>query len=189
MKKVLATAFAIVATFAVAEMASATSNINTFKKGDLGLNVNFHLGTLNDEGMAGISAVGEYGILNNIINEKGSIGVGAQIGCGWSSEKLYSSDLGNYKIKNSVFRIATRGVLHYQFIPQLDTYAGLSFGIMDFKKYKTKGAGIHAEETDNSFIFAPFAGVRYMLSSNFGFTSEVAFDEFTWFSIGVAFKF
>ncbi len=193
MKKFFVSMLAVVASLGIAEQSFAASNINTFSQGDLGINVVFNLGSLNDESMFGGSASAEYGILEGLIKGKGSIGVGGQLGFGKSSGDKYVVSGTTTQVKNTVFRIATRGVFHYQFIPQLDTYAGLSCGIVDHKKYKTEtkvagGATTDVKVTDNDFIFAPFIGVRYMFSSNFGLTSELSIDEFSYFAFGVTFK-
>ncbi len=175
----------------------ATASINTFRQGDLGINAGLHLGSLEGNLMTGLALSAEYGIIGDMINGKGSIGVGAELGAGHShASNKYTESSVEWKEKwnNNIVRIATRGVFHYQFIPQLDTYAGMTFGLCDIvtNHYKLiaaddvqeKSKGTHAD-----FCYGLFAGVRYMFTKNLGLNSELRWDGFSIFSIGLAFKF
>lgn len=197
MKKVISALAALVAMIGLSTEASAYDNANTFGKGDLAVNVGLHIGSLEDEAMLGIGASAEYGILENLIKDKGSVGVGLMFGYGSSEGTAYKFPIPNergieVKYNNSIVRIATRGVFHYQFIPQLDTYAGMTFGIADFVSAEAKIEGIRAEKWDydkTEFCSGLFAGIRYMLTDNFGLNAEAGLEDFSYLSIGVAFKF
>jgi len=115
----------------------------------------------------------EHCIIDNLWDEKSSIGVGGLLG--YSSIKWKDS---NWKINNTF--IGVRGALHYSFVNKLDTYAGLMMG------YK-----IVSDNSDwnygNTFSSDLFAGARYYLSNNFAVFSEVGY--WTFFNIGISIKF
>lgn len=183
---------AIVTMIAVS-LSSVEAQNNAFGKGDMALNINYGIGTFSehDFGFSGdwgenvfqnsLGASLEYGIMEGIIKGKGTISVGGQFGYGFGSED---------EVDYSRIRIATRGVFHYQFVPQLDTYAGITCGVVDINKCKISVDGFSEDESKAHFI-APnlFAGVRYMLSDSFGLNSEVSWDHFAFWSLGVSFKF
>lgn len=185
------------ATLVAVLVASEASAQNEFGKGDLGLNINYGIGAFNcdvddsDDNvfLNSLGASLEYGILDGIIKGKGTVAVGAQVGVGFGSESQGIGDLNCNRI-----RIATRGVFHYQFVPQLDTYAGITFGIVDINKYKYKyedgGFKIESDATDSDFIFpVAFVGARYMFSDAFGINMELSWDSYAYMAIGVSLKF
>ena len=193
MKKNILTLLAVVA---AAFVSVTTVNAQSqFHKGDFALNLDYGLGYFSDYDFDGnntdnstaqhsVGLVGEYGILN-VIDSKGTVSVGAQFGVGFGSE-------GDFDLRR--VRIATRGTLHYSFIPQLDTYAGLTFGIVDINKWKYEyeddNRKIKVDDTNARFVIpAIFTGVRYMVSNSFGFNSEFSWDRFATISLGVSFKF
>lgn len=179
----------IVMVFAIAIFATTTAtaqNQNTFKKGDLAINVNYGFGTFSHNDLSdnifqhSIGGTVEYGIMEGLIKGKGSIGVGGQVAFGFGTK-----DYSGIEVDATRLRIATRGVFHYQFIPQLDTYAGMSLGVVTIDKFKTD----HGDTDDTDFIYpALFAGVRYMISDKFGFNSEISWEDYSFFSLGVTFK-
>lgn len=182
----------------------ATAQSNKFNKGDLIVNLDYGLGsfTNNDFGwddsgsrfQNSIGLTADYGILGNIINSKGVITAGLQLGFGFGSETLYNGEyLVNYDQDYRRFRIATRGALHYQFIPQLDTYAGFYLAFVNINKWKGEinaaEVSFDWDDSKTRFIYpALFAGIRYMLTDNFGLNSEISWDDFAYFALGVSFK-
>ena len=195
-KSILATLVAVcVATVATAQ--------NEFGKGDAAININYGFGSFDgvdaSDGSVFMNSLGasvEFGIMEGLIKGKGTVAVGAQVGLGFGAEKFQNVDLNCTRI-----RIATRGVFHYQFVPQLDTYAGITLGIVDINKYKYDGdyrvtgdnfdvtMNAEVEETDADFIYpVAFAGARYMFSNSFGLNMEVSWDSFAIMSVGVTFK-
>ena len=199
MKKLI---LSLVAALALSFSANAQSKFN---KGDFALNVNYGLGafTDNDWDASGssnsvtqhsIGVMGEYGIMN-VINERGTISVGGQFGMGFGSE-------GDVDLRR--IRIATRGTLHYSFIPQIDTYGGVTFCFVDINKYKLDGytetKQVYGQtftvnvdgfsETKTKFIEPRlFAGARYMFNEKFGVNFETSWDRFAFMSFGFTFKF
>lgn len=185
MKKTLIALAAAVATMFCGHDAMAQSEFN---KGDLAFNLDFNLGSDGYAGgngaTAGFSLLGEYGFMN-VINEKGTISAGLLLGAGFNSGDYYDF---------SRVRIGTRGTLHYSFIPQLDTYAGLNFCFVDIEKTKfskkaTEGM-IDEEHKETNFVVpALVAGCRYMFTPNLGANFECSWDRFQHMAIGLTFKF
>ncbi len=194
MKKLI---LSLVAALALSFSANAQSKFN---KGDFALNVNYGLGSFRsgDFGWSGsetitqhsIGVMGEYGIMN-VINERGTISVGGQLGAGFGSK--YDADFRR-------IRIATRGTLHYSFIPQIDTYGGVTFCFVDINMQfwdgydydEATGKKIKQEykETDAKFIEPRlFAGARYMFNENIGVNFETSWDRFAFVAFGFTFKF
>ena len=174
-----------------------------FRKGDFAMNIDYSLGTFSQSDLSswsdnitqhGIGFTAEYGILGDIINSKGAISVGGTLGMGFGSGDKWSYNGYSGDVDAFRFRIATRGTLHYAFIPQLDTYAGLNFLFVDVNKvdvdYKDEDGKHSKSETKTTFIEPRlFAGCRYMFSDFFGVNAEVSWDRFEFFAIGVSFKF
>lgn len=170
------------------------SNAQTaFQKGDLGLNFGLGLGD-NDGYYYGNYHSGnifvptfnfalDYGILGNIINSHGSISAGGYFGIGRGS-----NDEGGYKDIDNRWRLGTRGMLHYTWVNNLDTYAGLCVGYGYEKlKRKDKNSGNQWDSIDDSrFDIFPIAGVRLMFGS-FGIYSELTWQDFAYFQIGITF--
>lgn len=176
----------------VAALGMLMSGINCtaqsqFNKGDLAFNLDFNLGSDGVAGQytngatAGFSLLGEYGFMN-VINEKGTISAGLLLGAGFNTGNVYDF---------SRVRIGTRGTLHYSFIPQLDTYAGLNFCFVDIEKTKVhEDEHGDVEHKETSFVApALVAGCRYMFTSCFGANFECSWDRFQHIAVGLTFKF
>lgn len=197
--------FAVLSLLVAMVCTVSAQNNAKFNKGDLAFNLNYGIGAFTSGGFNdnilqhsfGVS--GEYGIMDGMINGKGSIGVGGQLGFGFGSKDFYGVD-----VKATRIRIATRGVFHYQFTPAFDTYGGISFCFVDIDKYKIEDASYSFSEDDYSFevksedleeketnFIEPraFVGARYMLSDSFGLNLETSWDRFAFISFGATFKF
>lgn len=198
MKKLI---LSVVAVLSLSVMMSVNANAQSkFNKGDFALNVNYGLGAFSDNDwnangggsvtQHSIGVMGEYGIMN-VINERGTISVGGQFGMGFGSEN---------EVDFRRIRIATRGTLHYSFIPQIDTYGGVTFCFVDINKCKSDGytetyngqpvtVGSFSE-TKTKFIEPRlFAGARYMFNENIGVNFETSWDRFAFVAFGFTFKF
>lgn len=170
----------ITATIATLLSLSPALAQSEFNKGDLAFNLDYALGSDDNNGSAtnGFSLLAEYGFMN-VINEKGTISVGLLLGAGFNN----NADL--YKFHR--VRIGTRGTLHYSFIPQLDTYGGLNFLFVDIEK-TTLSDGTKISDT-NVVVPALVAGCRYMFTSAFGVNIETSWDRFQHINLGLTFKF
>ena len=130
------------------------------------------------------NAAFDYAFLGNVINQHGSVSGGLYMGFGRGSKKD-----GGYKLIDGRWRIGTRGALHYTWVTNLDTYAGLSVGYRS-DKYKLKDNNGNTSDStpDSHFDCFGFAGARYDFGG-IAVYSELAFTNFAFFQIGVAFMF
>ncbi len=172
----------IASVFAMAScMTVRAQNINTFRNGDVAINAGLGLGGYHEHDLDAFTPtfnlMGEYGFLDGIIKGKGCISGGLLFGIGGG----HDSDWKDVDITRT--RFGTRGTLHYQFIPQLDTYGGLALCI-DVEKAKVGGY----KDKDTTFNPFVFAGVRYMFNGSVGAYSELTWDNFAAFQIGLSFK-
>ncbi|MCQ2973944.1 MAG: hypothetical protein MJ211_03960 [Bacteroidales bacterium] len=180
MRKVI---FILLAIVSLNLCSTKNSNAQIFGVGNLGLNFGFGAGNADYTNHNGIfvptfNFALDYGFLGNIINGKGAISGGGYFGIGQGSEK-YSDG----KLQDARWRIGTRGALHYQFVENLDTYGCVNVG---YRHDKFKWDGISNNASDGKFEIFPSAGVRYMFG-NCGVYSELTWNEFAWFQIGLTF--
>lgn len=173
----------------------STSAVNAqcaFRQGDLGLNFGLGLGNgdkwYNNNHYQSIfvptfNFALDYGIIGNVINKNGSVSAGGYFGIGRGS-----NDHGSYKYIDNRWRFGTRGALHYTWVNNLDTYAGINVGFRHDKfKGKDKSSNTTWDPVDyNDFNFFPFAGVRLMFGT-FGIYSELTYEDFAYFQIGITF--
>jgi hypothetical protein len=121
-----------------------------------------------------VSGSFEMGIVDGLIQGKGSVGVGGYLG--YSSYKWLG-----YKSRN--ITIGARGAFHYPLVENLDTYAGVILGYniySDNDPYDTYNYG--------NFVSGEFIGARYYFSDSFAAMAEVGFGIFN-LNLGVALKF
>ncbi len=109
-----------------------------------------------------ITVSADYGVVDNLINGKDAISVGGQVG-------LFMWNDGNEG--HISFNLAGRANFHYQFIDNLDTYAGLQVGL---------------HTTGLSFGFD--LGGRYYFNEKFAVVLEFGGCGFTGVSAGVSMK-
>lgn len=140
-----------------------------------------------------ITAAFEYGVVDNLFkNGNGSIGIGAK---GGYYQVGYKNETGSVTSHSGlVGGIAT---LHYQFIPRLDTYAGLFLGAyLGGASTKIKENNLGAEVTvpgKNSTVNATFGwglhlGARYYITNQFAINGELGYG-YSILNLGVTFKF
>jgi len=67
--------------------------------------------------------------------------------------------------------VGARGLFHYEFLENLDTYAGVMLGF-DVKLYPQKDADLPGSKLYPGF----FLGARYYVTNNFGFFGEVGLN-------------
>ena len=107
-----------------------------------------------------IAVSADYGLVDHLINKNDAISVGGQVGVFMWNDG-YESHIN--------FTLTARGNFHYQFIDNLDTYAGLSLG------YAWGGFG-----------FAGQLGARYYFNNKLA--ANVEFGGFTGFALGISMK-
>jgi hypothetical protein len=164
----------VIAFFAISQMSFARDKV--FVKNDIVASANLGFYNTIRAGHGGsiivppISLAGEYGIVDNLINGRASIGAGLNLGCfGTKFSTGRSADL----------IIAAKGAFHYQFVKKLDTYAGLMLGY-DI----VSGNSPYA----NRFVWGYYAGARYYFTNKFAVLAEIG-DNVALLNVGVAFKF
>jgi len=128
---------------------------------------------------------GEYCILDNLINKNnGCIGVGAVLGIGGFSR------VPDVNCKASVFRTQLKFVsnFHYQFVPKLDTYVGLSAGVvLNGYKYLEDRTLVDKHSKFN-FAWGAQLGARYYFKPNWAALFEFGHG-MTIASAGISYKF
>lgn len=164
----------------------ASNAQEAFQQKDLVLNVGIGFGNTLHSGngwktsIPPISASVEYCIKDNLFDDKSSIGIGGILGFAGQKYDKYGLDL-----KYTDIVIAARGAFHYQFIPKLDTYAGLGIG---YDILSTSGSFGEYSADSSSFFIAAYVGARYYFTNNFAVMSELGYDIGV-FKIGIAYKF
>ncbi len=185
MKKILLLAAAIIGTVSLAGAQEV------FRKGDLvfnagiGLNNSLYTGSGYKTTVPPLSISGEFGILEDLINDdNGSIGIGGYLGITGSKYE----PIADYGYKYSSIIIGARGAFHYQFVPNLDTYAGamLGYNVVSAKTFGS-GTGL-ASASASGFTFSLFVGARYWFTPNVGAFTELGYG-ISNVNLGVAFRF
>lgn len=170
-----------------------TVSAQSFNKGDKVLNAGIGLGSTLYSGsgykttIPPLSVSFEYGIIDNLFDEKSSIGVGGYFGY-TASKYEYNIASYNYEHKYTSAIIGARGSFHYAFVEKLDTYTGLSLGynIVSSKADNNNTGSFSAESS--ALYLGWYAGARYYLTESFAVMGELGYD-IAYLNIGVAFKF
>lgn len=150
-----------------------------FDVGNLGMNFGFGINDAEEDVFQpSFNFALDYGFLGGIINGKGSISAG-----GYFAIAHGSRTKGNIEINHGAWQVGTRGALHYQFVPNLDTYGCVSVGYLHWN---------HDGSYDNDggeFKIFPTAGARYMFGTA-GVYSEISpWNDVAVWKIGLTFIF
>lgn len=162
---------------------------NTFNKGDkvvsLGIGLGDYIGGSGYKtSIPPIALSGEMGIVDGLINDRASIGIGGY--AAYLSKKYeWRSDL-SFKYTYLIF--GAKGAFHFQFVDKLDTYAGvlLGYNVASVKlgdddfDYKPEAAG--------GVAYSTFAGARYFFKENFAAYAELGYG-IAALELGIALKF
>lgn len=158
-----------------------------FIKGDRVLNLSVGLGSGLYRGSAyssvtpAIAASYEVAVKDELFDANSSLGVGGYLGYTGAKQNFSG---GNYKYSDII--LGARGAVHYQFIDNLDTYAGLMLGY-DIVNSKTTGTSIDVSASASGFVLDIFVGGRYYFSDNIAGLVEIG-SGISYFNIGVAIK-
>lgn len=164
---------------------STSAQNTTFNEGDKVLNLGLGIGSTLYTGSAfgssipPLSASLEFNVKDELFDEYSSIGVGGYLGYASYNYTLTGSDYGF-----SNFILGARGALHYQFIEQLDTYAGLLLGF----NIVSWNADEFSSAASGGFLSAFYIGGRYYFNENIAGMLELGYG-IAYLNIGVAFKF
>jgi len=166
---------------------------NVFSKGDNNLNLGVGIGsTLGGSGykttIPPLSISYERGIIDNLFDDKSSLGIGAYFGYAankheWSnSDKAYGHDY-------SYLIFGARGAVHYQLVNNLDTYGGLMLGynVIKAKTYGDWGT-FKSEAAASGLGWSLFLGGRYYFKENIAAFAELGYG-IAYLQLGVSFKF
>jgi len=168
---------------------SASAQQPTFLKGNIAVNagVGFggsYYGWYTGSGVSKIpflSVSAEYCLMDNLFDEKSSLGVGALLGYTQATVKDY------WKWSDIV--IGARGALHYALVDKLDTYAGVMLGYDIYKsKYIGPGSAHVVDGGSSKVSYAIYAGGRYYFTDAIGAFAELGFG-YTIINVGVTLKF
>lgn len=170
--------------------ATAFAQENTFNKGDKVLNLGIGLGsTLYTGGyyksaIPPLSASLEYGVKDNLFDEKSSLGIGGYFG--YTSAKWEYSGYGwNY----SSMILGARGALHYQLVDKLDTYTGilLGYNIVSSKSFGSLGEGTNYTAAASGIAWSWFLGGRYYFTDKLAAMAELGYG-ISYLNLGIALK-
>jgi hypothetical protein len=154
-----------------------------FNKGDLNLNLQVGLsnalaGSSWNTVIPPVSAAVDYGIVDGLINGKASVGIGGYLG--FSTVKWGTSQYNDYTATYIV--PAARGTFHYQFVENLDTYAGASIG------YNIISYSADYVKNKSGLYTGIFVGGRWYFSPTFAAGLEAGYG-ISWLEAGITLKF
>ncbi len=154
---------------------------NIFSKGDqvvnLGLGIgSYYGGSGYSSSIPPLSISYEKGIIDGLLDGKGSIGVGGYLG--YSANKWETVIGGNtYGYKYSYMMIGARGAFHYQFVEKLDTYGGLMLGynVVGSKSIGNNSGVDYGAATASGIGYSAFVGGRYHFSDKIAAYAEIGY--------------
>jgi len=128
----------------------------------------------------------EIGILDGLLNDKASIGVGGSLGI-TSNRETYYTLFQTHKDYTHVI-VGARGAFHYSPLYRLDTYAGTMIGY-DFVSPPRTTYYSSSDDFDSRVAAHFFVGIRYYLMSNIAIYAEAGYSVIAPVEAGIAFRF
>lgn len=128
-------------------------------------------------------------IIDGLINDKASIGVGGYLA--YAANKWETSYSGyDYGFKYTYMILGARGTFHYQFVDKLDTYAGVMIGynIVSSKYFGDDLYSGSSKASGSELSYSVFAGARYYFKDNLAVFGEVGYG-IAALELGIAYKF
>lgn len=174
--------------------AGAANAQEVFRKGDLVFNLGVGIGNTLYSGsgfkmtVPPLSLSGDYAVVDNLINgNNGSITVGGYLAY-TANKQEFLTGTQKYGFRYSDLIIGVRGAFHYQFVRNLDTYAGLMIGydIASAKQYGT-WIGTPVNASASAVSFGGYIGARYFFSPKFGVFAELGYG-IAYLTLGVTYK-
>ena len=134
--------------------------------------------------MPAFSLAFERCIIDELFDEKSSLGIGALLG--YTSAKYNDSGWG---WKSTDIMIGARGALHYALVNKLDTYAGMMLGY-NINTWKWTGYdwSTTGKSGSSGLSYAIFAGARYYFTDSIAAFAELGFG-YSIINVGIALKF
>ncbi len=174
---------------------------DVFHKGDIVGNAQIGIGNYHGYGIGfpPTSVSVDFGAFDNIIKgENGSIGIGGYFGIANYRDKFVIDHGTTHEESSLRMCFGARGSFHYQFVDNLDTYAGFMMGLYinnhkcvykDANGYTLLFNHPHNHNVQKfNFAHSLFIGARYYFSDSFGVSAEAGYG-FTYLSAGITFKF
>lgn len=168
---------------------SELMNAQLFSKGDnvinLGIGVPSYLGGNGYETkLPLISGSYEYGLFDDLLEGKASIGVGGYLA--YTANRFKYA--GNRGYDYSYLIIGPRAAFHYNPIENLDTYGGLLLGYNIVSSSSYGDASDRPANNESGFIPAIYVGARYYFMNNIAAFAEVGYG-LSLVEVGLSFKF
>ncbi len=161
-----------------------------FVKGDKVISVGLGLGTYGVSGKTTIpptSVSFDYGIRDNLFDAKSSLSVGGYLGY-YATKSSFTYLNESYGWKYSNILLGVRGAVHYDFMPKLDTYAGLLLGydIGSVSSYGTHQPNTYSD-SNGGFLNSIFIGGRYYFTEKIAAFGEIGYG-LSAIELGISFK-
>jgi hypothetical protein len=179
MKKFLLAALVFVGSLGVAnaqEIASkGTSMVN------LGIGLGYRFG--GSMSVPPLSVAYDYSLKSGLIDGNGAITLGGYLAYTSANYSYWAqSTTASYTV------LGVRGMFHYQFVPKLDTYAGLMLGY-HFTSVSSTAPAEHYESSiaASAFDMGVILGARYFFTPRIGAFTELGYSLPYW-NLGVTFK-
>jgi hypothetical protein len=157
-----------------------------FAKGDKVVNASIGLGSSLYRGIGGgippVGASFELGVKDELFNEKSSLGIGGYAGFTSAEQDLFGA-----KISYSSIIVGARGIVHYDIISKIDTYAGVLLGYNIASSKVTGGALPGVGAAAGGLVYAGFVGARYYFTPKFGAMAELGYG-IALLNVGVSLK-
>lgn len=171
-------------------MSCLVSRAQVVENGEKILNLGVGLGTAlySGSGYTGsvppISASLEVVLKDDLFDGNGALGVGGYLG--YAAYKWEYSGWG-WKYSNII--IGPRGYLHYNFLENLDTYAGvmLGYNVVSSKETGNSIPGYNYNASSGGVIFSGFIGARYFFNEKVAAMAELG-SGIAYLNLGVALK-
>jgi len=103
---------------------------------------------------------------------------------------IYSTYRTSYPYYNPIYDVTytnlgfgARGMWHFNFLENLDTYAGLTMG------WVVQNSSRNEYPAQSFFLIGVNIGARYFFTNNIGAFLELGYSGLQWGSLGVTFKF
>lgn len=164
---------------------------NVFERNTVVLSAALGIGTAVDVGrtvVPPLSFQAEYGLLDHLFDEHSALGVGGYIGFAAGKKTYPSYEYTQFSQRINDVMIGARGAFHYQFVKNLDTYAGLMLG-GTIANTRNEGIWTNAGNPPHhgGFLFDVFVGARYYVIPRLAVYGEVGFGV-AYFNLGVSFR-
>ena len=94
-----------------------------------------------------------------------------------------------YEVTYTNIGFGGRGMWHFNFAENLDTYVGLTLGYVIQDSSVTQGVGIDYSTASSFFLWGFNLGARYFFNDSIGVFAELGYSGLQYGCIGVTFKF